>query len=192
MVAVSPPAGEYDPLFLVSNARTGAWAPFTNWNAICMEVFNGRLFFGTPDGYVVEAMVGGTDRGLPFTGAYMPLFTDHGKPTAMKAARMARSELISGVEVNERLSCRFDFDDSLPPPPDVEPVPVGNEWDNAIWNESIWSAARSSIISKRRHSVGGHGYRLAPVLQVTSGAAVPLDVQIASLDVTYETGDAFS
>src|SRR5690606_3983232 len=82
MVAIAPPATNDEPLFLVSNARTGAWAPFTNWNATCMEVFEGRMFFGTPDGYVMEAMVGGTDRGIPFTGTYMPLFTAHGQPTA--------------------------------------------------------------------------------------------------------------
>lgn len=192
MVAVAPPTSGSSPLFLVSNARTGAWAPFTNWDAICMEVFEGRLFFGTPDGYVMEAMVGGTDRGIPFTGTYMPLFTDAGKPSAMKVARIARSEIMSATVVNEKLSCRFDFDETLPPAPDVEPVPVGNEWDNAIWNEAVWGSERLTIITKRRHSVGGNGYRLSPVLQITSGAAVPLDAKIVSVDVAYETGDIFT
>lgn len=192
MVAIATPTGDNQPLFIVSNARTGAWAPFTNWNALCMEVFEGDMYFGTPDGFVMQAMVGGTDMGTPFTGTYIPLFSDGGKPTGMKVARLARSELISATEIKEQLSCRFDFDDSIPAPPDVEPVPVGNEWDNAIWNESVWSSDRAKIISKRRHSVGGNGYRLAPVLQITSGAAIPLDVQIVTLDVTYETGDAFT
>lgn len=192
MVAIATPTGDYSPLFLVSNARTGAWAPFTNWNALCMETFEGDMFFGTPDGFVMQAMVGGTDLGTPFTGTYIPLFSNAGKPTAMKVARMARAELISATEINEKLSCRFDFDDAIPTPPDVEPVPVGNEWENAIWNESVWSSDRAKIVSKRRQSVNGNGYRLAPVLQITSGAAVPLDVQIVSLDVTFETGDYFT
>ena len=192
MVAIATPTGEMSPLFLVSNARTGAWSPFTNWNALCMEVFEGSMYFGTPNGFVMQAMVGGTDMDTPFTGTYMPLFSDAGKPTGMKIARIARSELISATEINERLSCRFDFDDTIPAPPDVAPVPVGNEWDNATWNESVWSAERAKIVSKRRHSVAGNGYRLAPVLQVTSGAVVPLDVQIVSLDVTYQTGDTFT
>lgn len=192
MVAIAPPAGESDPMFLVSNARTGAWSNFTNWNATCMVVFAGGLYFGTPDGFVMQAMVGGTDNGTPFTGTYMPLFSDQGKPTMMKVARMARSELISATAVNEKLSCRFDFDDDKPSPPDVEPVPVGNEWDNAIWNESLWSSDRGSVRSQRRHSVSGNGYRMAPVLQVTSGSALPLDLRIVSLDVTYTYGDVFT
>ncbi|TMN46149.1 hypothetical protein, partial [Pseudoalteromonas piscicida] len=109
----------------------------------------------------------------------------------MQIARIARAELISATEIHDRLSFRFDFDDTIPAPPDVAPVPVGNEWDNATWNESLWSAERAKIGSKRRHSVAGNGYRFAPVLQVTSGAVVPLDVQIVSLDVTYQTGDTF-
>jgi hypothetical protein len=192
MVAIAPPTGEQSPMFLVSNARTGAWAPFTNWDASCMEVFEGQLYFGTPDGYVMAAMVAGTDDGIPFTGSYVPLFTDAGKPTMRKAARMALAELISASEINEKLSCKFDFDLSLPAPPDVEPIPVGNEWDNAVWNESIWSADRGAIETKRRHSVSGHGYRIAPVLQITSGVVVPLDAQIVALSVTYESGDIFT
>ncbi|TMP63352.1 hypothetical protein CWB79_22355, partial [Pseudoalteromonas sp. S1649] len=76
MVAIATPTGEMSPLFLVSNARTGAWSPFTNWNALCMEVFEGSMYFGTPNGFVMQAMVGGTDMDTPFTGTYMPLFSD--------------------------------------------------------------------------------------------------------------------
>ncbi|HEY8385262.1 MAG TPA: hypothetical protein VIK82_03485, partial [Porticoccaceae bacterium] len=142
--------------------------------------------------YVMEGMVGGTDAGQPFTGVYVPLFTDSGKPTALKYAKQARCELVSGTSIKEKLGCLFDFDVALPPPPDIEPVPVGNEWDNAVWDESVWSASQGSIITKRRHSVNGHGYRLAPVLQITSGSAIPLDVQIVAVDVLYETADIFS
>lgn len=191
MVAVALPTGDSEPAFWVTNARTGAWASFTNWDATCMVVYEGRLFFGSGE-YVMEGMVGGTDAGQPFTGVYVPLFTDSGKPTALKYAKQARCELVSGTSIKEKLGCLFDFDVALPPPPDIEPVPVGNEWDNAVWGESVWSASRGSIITKRRHSVSGHGYRLAPVLQITSGSAIPLDVQIVAVDVLYETADLFS
>jgi hypothetical protein len=150
------------------------------------------LFFGSTDGYVIEGNVGGTDNGDPYAGIYVPLFSDVGKPTATKAARMARIETKSGAEINEKVSCLFDFDTAVPSPPDSTLVPVGNEWDNAIWNTSVWNADRNAVITKRRHSVAGNGYRLAPVFQVTSGAAVPLDVEIITVDVTFESGDAFS
>lgn len=193
MTVVAPPTvGGTNPVVFVANARTGAWAPFTNWNVTCMETFNGRLLFGGPEGFIKDAMVGGTDDGIPYTGVFMPLFADQGSPTSLKAARIARATMRSGTVINERVSCRFDFDRSLPPPPDVAPVPVGNEWDNAIWDQSVWDGARNSVISQRRHSVSGRGYRIAPVLQVTSGSPVPLDVEVVSLDVTYMIGDIFT
>jgi hypothetical protein len=190
MTVVAPPTvGGTDPVVFVANARTGAWAPFTNWDVTCMETFNGRLLFGGPEGFIKDAMVGGTDDGTPYTGVFMPLFADQGSPTSLKAARIARATMRSGTVINERLSCRFDFNRSLPPPPDVAPVPVGNEWDNAIWDQSVWDGARNSVISQRRHSVSGRGYRIAPVLQVTSGSPVPLDLEIVSIEVSYDIGD---
>lgn len=193
MVIVVPPMSDsLTPTWFVSNAATGAWAPFTNWSATCVLAWNGRLFYGSNDGLVFEAMVGGTDNGNPFTGIYVPLFSDVGKPTSYKTARMARVEAKSAAPINEKVSCIFDFNTTVPSPPGSSVVPVGNEWDNAIWNSSVWNASRNSIITKRRHSVSGDGYRMAPVLQVTSGAAVPLDVEIVTLDVTFESGDAFT
>lgn len=191
-IVIPPNSDSLDPVWFVSNTGTGAWAPFTNWKAYCVLAWNGRLFFGSDNGLVIEAMIGGTDRGLPFTGVYMPLFSDVGKPTSNKMARMARVEAKSRAAINEKVSCLFDFDTAVPSPPDSTLVPIGNEWDNAIWDSSVWNAGRSSTITKRRHSVGGNGYRLAPVFQVTSGAAIPLDVEVITLDVTFESGDAFT
>lgn len=193
MMIVSPPTTPgTSPILFIANALTGAWCSFTNWQATCMEVFGGRLFFGSVEGRIYEAMVGGTDDGIPYTGSYMPMFSDGGSPSSLKAARIARVTTRSGAPINERVSCRFDFDKKLPPPPDVLAVPSGNEWNNGIWDQSVWSVEREAIITQRRHSVSGRGYRIAPTFQVTSGSTVPLDVEIISLDVTFDVGDIFT
>lgn len=193
MAIVIPPNLEsLSSVWFVSNATTGAWAPFTNWYATCVLSWNGRLFFGSSDGLVKEAMVGGTDNGAEFTGVYVPLFSDVGKPTAYKMARIARFEAKSAAPINEKISCIFDFSTSIPAPPGSGIVSVGNEWENATWDSSVWNATRNAVISSRRHSVAGSGYRVAPVFQVTSGATIPLDVEIITLDVTFESGDAFT
>lgn len=191
-IVIPPNSDSLDPVWFVSNANTGAWAPFRNWKAHCVLAWNGRLFYGSDDGLVIEAMVGGSDMGKPYTGVYVPLFSDVGKPSANKAARMARIEAKSRAAITEKVSALFDFDGNVPSPPDSTLVTVGNEWDNATWDVSIWNADRSAVITKRRHSVAGNGYRIAPVFQVTSGAAVPLDVEVITLDVTFESGDAFT
>ncbi len=191
-IVIPPNSDSVDPIWFVSNSGTGAWAPFTHWYATCVLSWNGRLFFGSRDGLIIEAMVSGTDSGQPFTGIYVPLFSDVGKPSSNKAARMARVECKSRAPINEKVSCLFDFDKTVPSPPNSSVVDTGNEWNNAVWNSSIWDADRSAVITKRRHSVAGNGYRISPVFQVTSGSEVPLDVEIITLDVTFESGDAFT
>jgi len=193
MAIVSPPilSGYASDVF-VSNARTGAWCRFTNWPITCTETFNGRLLFGTKDGYIKDAMIGGTDDGVPFTGSYIPLFSDAGSPTSMKTAKQARATIRSNAEITEKLSCRFDFDSSLPAPPSVAPLSVGNEWNNAVWDQAIWDSSRTAVVTQRRHSVSGNGTRLAPVVQITSGSTIPLDAEIVSVTVTFETGGIFT
>lgn len=191
MVAVVPPTGDLGNAFWVSNARTGAWAAFTNWTATCIEVFQGRLFFGMGD-YVMEGMVGGTDDGDSFTGVYVPLFSGTQKPAARKYARMVRAELLADSAIEPGLACLFDFDLSVPAPPSSAPVAVGEGWDSAIWGESVWSAMSNKVFFTRRASASGSGFRLAPVLQITSGQVIPLDASIIAVDVLYETGAPFA
>lgn len=191
MVVVAPPTETTRSIF-VANARTGAWAEFTNWDITCMETFNGRLLFGTNEGRIKDAMVGGSDDGVLYTGSCIPLFTDDGTPTRLKAARMVRAETRSRVRIKEKVSCVFDFNRSLPSPPDVSPVPIGNEWNNAIWNQSVWDSESPTVIERRRHSANGQGYRISAALQVTSGGEVPLDVELVSLVATYEFGTSFT
>ena len=193
LAAFAPPTtDDTDPIILVANAITGAWCRFTGWKANAFVVFNGRLYFGSDDGKIVEAMVGGSDNGMSYTGAYLPLFTDLGAPDSTKIAGQARITVRSAASITERVSCRFDFNRELPSPPDATTVALGSEWDGAIWNESLWAAGRSSIVTQRRHSVSGLGYRIAAAFQVTSASTVPLDAEIVSIDVTYTMGDAFA
>src|SRR3546814_13466317 len=79
-----------------SSDLTGAWARFTGWDVRCMEVFEGRLLFGSPNGGVFLANETGSDDGQPYTGAAIPLFDDFGAPGARKVPK---------VEIG-RASCR--------------------------------------------------------------------------------------
>lgn len=53
------------PVQFVSNLVTGAWCRYTGWDARCWGLFNNRLMFGTFDGRVIEAEVGGADVNAP-------------------------------------------------------------------------------------------------------------------------------
>lgn len=193
MVAVVPPSGlDTAPEIYVANSRTGAWGKYTNWDATCLEVFKKRLFFGSKDGRVVEANVTGADEGATFTGRFVPLFDDLRTPGSLKIADLARATLRSSIPVRDYLSVNFDFNLELPPPPSATMIMGSTTWGAAIWGESVWGENTSPTTQQNWQSVGGAGYALAPALQVTSGATVPLDAEIVRVDVTYSVGDIVS
>lgn len=193
MVAIAvPPGFDGVPGMFVANARTGAWAFFTGWNGTCLEVFNGRLYFGSEDGKVVVAMVGGLDQGESYTARYIGLFDDLGTPASRKAGRVAMSTVRSANEVSPQTTCLYDFDMTLPPPPNAAAVTETSLWGVGEWGDAVWGASRQTFTTQDRVSLGGYGYRLAAAVQITSGSDAPVDAELVSVLVTYESAESFT
>lgn len=184
-----PTVNEQPPEMIAANARTGAWAKFTNWDGTCLEVFNGRLFFGSVEGKIVEGYIGGLDQGEPYACTYVPLFTDLGNPAARKVAMIARAVTRGPYEINAKLSVMEDYIVNLPSPPSASSPPPGSRWDVGVWGEAAWGESATVSVQQHWTSVSGYGYAMAPALQITSGAITPLDTEIVRLDITYETAD---
>jgi hypothetical protein len=153
-----------------------------------MTVFQNRLFFGSTGAQVIEANVTGTDLGQPYTGTYVPLFSDFGAPTT-KTAGMSRAVLQSFAPLNEQLSMHAEFDVNLPSAPSGSIAPTSNVWDGGVWGAAIWGQGLTKTTSANWHSTPNTGYAMAPAVQITSGSIVPLDATILRTDVTYTTGD---
>ncbi|MCY1741157.1 hypothetical protein [Ensifer sp. SL37] len=186
MVVISlPTVNEQSPSMYVTNARTGAWGNFTNWSGTCLEIFNGRLFFGSQDGKVIEAWVTGLDQGLPYTATYVPLFTDFGNSGAQKIGKMARMQTRGPHKIKPQLSTQTNYVVELRAPPSATPVPTGSEWGTGTWGVSAWGSAQTKTWQGDWYSVGGIGSALAPSAQITSGSIVPLDAEIISIDYSY-------
>lgn len=192
VVVCLPTLNEQLPEMYVVNARTGAWAKYTNWDGTCLEIFNGRLFFGSTNGRVVEANVTGLDEGKPFTAAYVPLFNDLKTPASIKTTGIVRSVTRGPTEVNVQLSIQEDYVVDLPPPPAAVSTGLVGTWGSAIWGESEWGGETKVSVQQEWDSAGGSGYALSPAIQITSGSLVPLDTQIVRLEMTYQTADVVS
>lgn len=193
MVIVAPPApATAGKTAFVANANTGAWCSFTGWNIRCMTIFRGQLFFGSDFGAIVRAYVGGTDQGQAYTGRYLGLFDDMGAVASRKIVQVSRVTLQSSVQINPTTDAHFDWVMDLPPAPNAESVAVDNVWDAALWDRAIWDTSTDAFVYQAWNSVGGSGARMAPSVQITSGAAVPLDVEMVSVDVTYTIADLVS
>jgi len=190
MVVVAPPTtAETTPEMYVANARTGAWAKFTAWDATCLTVWDTRFFWGTAAGTVVEGGVSGADQGIPYTATYIPLFDDMKSPGSLKTAKMARAVFRDGIPVMEKVTMNVDFDTSTPAVPDATPIPATSAWDAGTWGVSVWGASASVGTQQNWQSVGAEGYAFAPCVQATSGNTVPLDSQLVRVDMTYDVAD---
>lgn len=192
VVVALPTVNEQPPEMYVVNARTGAWAKFTNWSGTCLEIFNGRLFFGSDSGKVVEAYVTGQDQGQTFTATYVPLFNDMGAPSSLKTAKLIRATTRGPHQVNVQLSVMEDYIVSLPAPPAASEIQAGSNWGVGIWGQSVWGGAQEVSIQHTRTSAGARAYALAPAQQITSGSVIPLDTELVSLEITYEVGEVFT
>lgn len=192
-VYVAPPTPiNRQPTLLVANANTGAWCQFTGWNVKSMITFRGFMFYGTTGGEIIQANATGADRGEPYTADYLPLFDDLKTPGSRKVAKMARVIKRGAYDAPERVSARFDYNETLPSPPNAPTIPASNAWDSGLWDEAVWDAERGSVVTQRWQSVGGSGHVMAIGVQITSGSIEPLDIEIIRVDATIEISDIVS
>jgi hypothetical protein len=193
MALVAPPTPEDDtPVAFIANVRTMAWAEYTGWDARCFETYDGRLFFGSAEGRIVEANVTGADEGVPFTGVSVALFDDVQSPATRKLAYIGR---ITRRETNlsaPKLTVLYDFTEELPSAPSAPAFGAGAVWGTGVWGTSLWAETSQKTVTANWVSVGGSGYALAPCVMVTSGDLRPLDTEIIRVEVTLQGGDVVS
>jgi hypothetical protein len=188
LAIVAPPdlQGASSPVMFVSNTETGAWARYTGWQALCMTVFRGKLYFGSPEGRVFEANAGGLDDGAVYSGTVVPLYEDMGTPASAKIGTMVRALTRATLDVVDRVDILTDYNvTSLPPAPDATPFEASNVWGEGIWGQSVWSSVTPSVINQKWRSAGGMGYALAPCYQITSGSLGPLDLELIAIDTLH-------
>ena len=191
MVLVAPPkTAGYDKEMLIANARTGAWCRFTNWEANCLSVTFGRLFWGYDDGVIIEGGVSGFDiDDQPYTGKYLPLFDTVQSSGSLKIAHVARATMRSNARVISTINVQTNYIVGFPPVPAASPVVGGSQWGSAIWGSSIWGGGLFRGVQQDWTSVSGSGYAMAPGLQVTSGNITPLDTEVIRMELTYDVAD---
>ncbi len=193
MALICPPvvAGIQNEVFAV-NLRTGAWARFTGFDVLCMTQFRNLVMYGGANGRIVQIETTGMDEGEPYTGTIAPLYDDLKDPASPKVAMQARATMLAYWQPGEKVSVSFDYVPSLPPSPVPVVAPESSTWGTFTWGVDVWGVSLTKQAYSRWQSVGGQGYALAPVVQVTSGNTLPLDVELVKIDVVTEAGDIVS
>lgn len=191
MVVVGlPTVNAEPPRMLVMNSRTGKWAPFTNWGSTCLHVFNDRLFFGDTLGRVYEANVTGLDDGETYTATYVPSFDQLDMP-GHKTVSMVRAVLRGPYDVLEQMSTHTDYTVKLPAVPAATQVSAPGVWGDpgTIWGQFNWGSTSEKKVQQHWRTQFGAGEVISIGIQITSGAIVPLDVELIRTDVLFTVGD---
>lgn len=177
-----------DAYCYVVNLQTGAWAKYTGWDVQSLAYHDGIVYFGTVDGRVMQAEVGGYDDEVPYVCRYCGLFDNLGTANN-KHLLQARATWTYGRPFNDKVSFSTNYVVSWPSAP-AAALTGGSSgtWDDAVWDESVWDAQPGSLVKARWVSIGRNGYSVAPMVQVTVGEVVPPDAELVSIDLTYESG----
>jgi len=184
-----PKADTSDRTQFVSNARTGAWSRFTGWDANCFAVFQDSLFFGTSDGRVMQAEVGGLDDAAAYTMTVFPSYSDCGAPGRRKQLKMVRPMVQSNFLSPLAITVCFDFNSAAPAPPStsVSTIPNAAKWDVAKWDVDAWPPSINA--QEVWLAAVGMGYVISPVVQLTIGQTGAPDVRLTTTDVLFEVGN---
>jgi hypothetical protein len=189
LIVAMPSYSSLPLVCFVANIRTGAWCRYTGWDTHSLGLYQGRLFFGTNAGLVVEAEVGGNDQGAAYTGIYIGLFSHLKSHGLQKIATLGRATYITTQDIGDRVSACADFVCEVPVAPSAAAAAGGaNTWNNAIWNQSLWSSGVTEKVIKEWVAVSATGEVIAPVVQVTVGQdAVPV-IKLIETDLQFKVG----
>lgn len=193
MIFVASPALEPEFSFNISFAMghfAKAWSTISEFPAYCCEIFDGKFFFGTKDGYIGLGFSGhhdvasydGSEMGNEVTGFFQTGFYDFGSPTANKRATRVRllgrcdgtPGYIASVKSEYELETLL-----VAPGPVINNVPL---WDVALWDQAVWQARSSTF--KKWFGVAGFGKKLA-VLIAVRGLGYTL---LTDYELTFEEG----
>lgn len=178
-----------EPVAFVVNTETGKWCRFTNWDTRCMVLYADTLYFGTSDGRIKIADIGGSDDGA---GIYYTIVSNAeylGDRTALKHIIQGRATFRSSTPFNSQLSASMDFDVQLPSPPITAGDITSGEWDAANWDEAVWDApSNPQQVNSQWVSIGRSGQALQWQMQITGALTPTPNTELLSVDVTVEFG----
>lgn len=177
---------------LVVNLETGAWAKYTGWDVRSLCVFNDQVYFGTTTSQVFLAEAGGLDNGTAYECRLAGLFEPLGQQGQTVAAKLVRATFRAGTDFIAKVSLSSNYNTQFPTSPaGAEADTTASVWDTDTWDGTlIWDAANTDMltITSQWKDAARNGWTHSPQIQIVSGSTVAPNVELISIDVTFEAG----
>jgi hypothetical protein len=188
MLVVTQP--NLEKMMYVANAATGAWARYTGWDVTATVVFREQLYVGSSTGKIYAAETTGADDGAYFTArlSYAPVTLK--RPASLKMVTMIRSTFMTGTVFAPQMSVSVDYALTFPPEPTI--LDTGDLstsiWDVGLWDDAIWDDDSERAMLSGWVSVSGHGYAIAPQLQITLSGTDRPRIELTHMELQLEVG----
>jgi len=138
--------------FLAFKTPTQGWSIVEDVPYACFTSIGNLCFSGTRDGRVVKAFDGALDNmpadsndGDSITCAVLPGYTVLGSPVQNKRVTMFRPSFTTDVVPEIRFVVLFDFSPELELSVPTVPATILPGWDEALWDDDIWSGGMVSL-----------------------------------------------
>lgn len=177
-----------DPISFVVNLETGAWCRYTGWDTRCLGLYQESAFFGTNDGTIMQAEVGGNDDGSPYECVYVGLFDDFKETGITKIVHQGRGDFISSSAFNPLMSVSVDYGVQLLTSPNSVANYAEDVWDQGLWDVALWDSTANPQASSQWFSIGRSGFAIAPQIQVVCSIDPYPRVELIATHLTFEKG----
>lgn len=168
---VNVPLGQNRSYQFVMNTLTGAWCRFTNWDANCMLVLDGRLFYavGTT---VREGWTGRQDGSAAITGTAAQAFTYGPSKARQKQVNLVRPIADVSSPVSFGLALDTDFKVGTAGFSTIEATNGAALWDSSLWDAASWGYGTTTLNSWR-------------TVSHTPGKAFSLRLQLSAKGIAF-------
>jgi hypothetical protein len=169
----------------VMHTITKSWAKFTNIPAVCFEVHNDRMYFGS-SGFVGKFYDTYADAGTNITATVQQAYSYFDARGQLKRFTMIRPIfLTSGGVPSIAAGVNIDFDtQNVTGSVTFNPATVvAGTWDSSTWDDANWGGGLQ--VNKIWQGVTGLGYAAGVYMTV---ASQKIEVHWASTDYVMERG----
>lgn len=178
------------PICFAVNLETGAWYRVTGWDTRCFALHDDQVYFGSNDGRVRAADIGGFDDGELIYHLYIGADDHLGVVGQFKTVTQVRAVFRAKGDFNPQISALTDYQDGVDSWPSAAPAAdTDSLWDNGLWDQARWDAALAvATVETYWIDVGASGFAHAPVLQIVSGSAISAEAELVMFDTLFQPG----
>jgi hypothetical protein len=189
LVGIPKEAAKFGGQFLAFKTTTQSWTRFSGTTYTHIINIGQLMYAGTTDGRVVRAFDGpldnvliGANAGQAIPCQVTPAYQSMGSPALQKRFILVRPSFLSTV--TPKLTMQILTDYGAPKPPIVPTLPeiLQSRWDEALWDQDVWSGIQEPI----REWLGatGKGFAATAQLDYSCGG----DTILTAIDFWTEEG----